>query len=456
MMIVMSLLFGAGSSALISISFQNSLRQEKQAAQASYRMILNTLQVVNRMDEWTEEEDISKILEQLSSQGTFWAALKLRSKDAVLYSDGTAAADFIDLAGQIDNTHLASTFFSTSETAHYFQLSGCFSVGKSVFYLDVAHDISSIYQSRLQQQNAYQRIFTILLAACAFFSYILAFFLTRPLAKLSRASREIASGNYDYRINLKSHDEISAVSKDFDLMAEHLQASIREFQNSIERQNLFVENFTHELKTPMTSIIGYADLIRSQPLPKEDLSDAANYIFSEGRRLERLSLKLLEIFVSEHGKLSFTKTSAAETTQSLVSHLTPQLAKEQISLQCECEPGCCMLDTDFFSSLLVNLIENARKAMPDGGKIFIQTAMTDTGCRVIVRDTGKGIPAEALAHITEAFYRVDKARSRTYGGAGLGLTLCAKIAELHNGSISFESSPENGTTVTVTLNGGRA
>ena len=115
-----------------------------------------------------------------------------------------------------------------------------------------------------------------------------------------------------------------------------------------------------------------------------------------------------------------------------------------------------MLDTDFFGSLLVNLIENARKALPAGGVISIRSAMTAEGCRVQVSDNGRGIPKEALAHITEAFYRVDKSRSRAQGGAGLGLTLCAEIAKMHNGTISFESEDDRGTTVTADLKGGRA
>ncbi len=115
-----------------------------------------------------------------------------------------------------------------------------------------------------------------------------------------------------------------------------------------------------------------------------------------------------------------------------------------------------MLDTDFFGSLLVNLIENARKALIDGGSISVRSEMTDDGCLIFISDTGKGIPANSITHITEAFYRVDKARSRAQGGAGLGLTLCARIAQMHNGTISFESIEDHGTTVTVQLKGGRA
>ncbi len=456
MISLMALFFGAGSSALISITFQTSLKQEKLAAQESYHMILNTLQVVNSMDQWTDEKDLSKILEQLSTQGSFWAALQLRSQTEMLYSEGTAAAHFLELTDQIDTTHLACAIFSMPSDSYYLQLSGSFFVGKETYYLDAAYDISSVYNARTQQQDIYQQIFAILLAACACFSYVFAFFLTRPLAKLSKASREIASGNYDYRSSIKTNDEVGAVSKDFDLMADHLQNGIEELQDSIERQNQFIGNFTHELKTPMTSIIGYADLLRSETLSKEDQIDAANYIFTEGKRLERLSLKLLDIFVAKHDSFTLTKASPAELIHNLVNHLKPMLAKEDIHLQCECESGYCMLDTDFFGSLLVNLIENARKALVDGGEISVCSIMTDDGCQITISDDGKGIPAGSIVHITEAFYRVDKARSRSQGGAGLGLTLCAQIAQMHGGNIYFDSEEGHGTTVTVLLKGGRA
>lgn len=461
MIVLMALFFGAGSSALISVTFQTSLQQEKFAAQESYRMILNTLQVVNSMGEWTDEKDMSDILKQISAQGSFWAALRLYSSAETLYSQGKAAAFFRELTEPADKAeppsdeaHLASAVFCTPDASYYLQLSGSFFVGKDVYYLDAAYDISSIYEARTRQQDIYQQIFLILIAACACFSYVLAYFLTRPLARLSKASREIALGNYAYRSSIRSKDEIGAVSRDFDLMADNLQAGIEELQSAMERQNQFIGNFTHELKTPMTSIIGYADLLRSRALSSEDQLDAANYIFSEGKRLERLSLKLLDVFVSENETLTFTKASALDIISSLVSHLKPVLAEDQIFLECECEPGFCMLDTDLFSSLLVNLIENARKALTDGGIIKVCSVMTADGCRITVSDNGKGIPQDAISHLTEAFYRVDKARARAQGGAGLGLTLCAQIVRLHRGTMTFESKEGLGTVVTAELKGG--
>ena len=163
----------------------------------------------------------------------------------------------------------------------------------------------------------------------------------------------------------------------------------------------------------MTSILGYADLLRRGTLSPEEQASAADYIFSEGKRLERLSLKLLDLYLAQH---------------------------QQPAL---------------FRSLLLNLVDNSRKALEKGGRIALTCTMTETGCRLTVEDNGRGMPPEVLAHLTEAFYRVDKSRARAQGGAGLGLALCERIAVLHGGAIHFASTPGQGTTVTVSLEGGR-
>lgn len=220
------------------------------------------------------------------------------------------------------------------------------------------------------------------------------------------------------------------------------------------RQEEFMGSFAHEMKTPMTSIIGYADLMRTQTLSPEEQSAAVNYIFSEGKRLESLSLKLLDIIVARNTKLELKKVCPAQLIEQTADHLRPVYTKDDIGIECSGDEGECLLEPELVKSLLINLIDNARKALGHGGLIRISSQLTGTGCIIRVRDNGPGIPPEAIAHLTEAFYRVDKSRSRAQGGAGLGLALCSDIARLHNGSIEFESSRETGTCVTVHLNGG--
>ena len=153
--------------------------------------------------------------------------------------------------------------------------------------------------------------------------------------------------------------------------------------------------------------------------------------------------------------LSLVPAAPADLLQDLTAHLSPGLARQGIVLTTQWEPGLCLLEPDLFRSLVLNLIDNSRKAIGAQGTISISCQMTERGCRLTVQDTGRGMPPEVLSHLTEAFYRVDKSRARAQGGAGLGLALCEKIAVLHQGRITFESTLGQGTTVTVSLEGGR-
>ena len=113
-----------------------------------------------------------------------------------------------------------------------------------------------------------------------------------------------------------------------------------------------------------------------------------------------------------------------------------------------------MLEPDLFRSLLLNLLDNARKAVDENGEIHVEQEMLPDGCRIKVCDNGRGIPEQALSQLTQPFYRVDKARSRMSGGTGLGLALCQEIVSLHHGTLRFDSTVGQGTCVTVELKGG--
>lgn len=219
-------------------------------------------------------------------------------------------------------------------------------------------------------------------------------------------------------------------------------------------QERFMGSFAHELKTPMTSIIGYADLLRTQSLDAHDAQEAANYIFSEGKRLESLSLKLLQLHLAKHETPELEPVQVDRFVTSLVRQLRPVYAQSGIRLECQTKPGSWDIDPELMESVLTNLMDNARKAMERGGVIALVVDFPEDACRIRVADNGRGVPQEVLNHLTEAFYRVDKSRSRAQGGAGLGLSLCDEIVRYHNGELKFESKPGKGTCVSVILKGG--
>lgn len=455
MLCLMSVLFGAGGSALILISFQNSLEGEIVTAENSYRMLLYTLQVAGGTDLFAGTENMRNALRQMTGQkGAYWDAVLLASGDEVVYRQGKAAEEWLS-AEEDETGNCRVTFLRAGNGERYLRISGGFSIGAQTLSLDTVHDISELYENRARQQNAYRFIFLLTMLLCAGLAYSMALILTRPLTRLSRGAREIADGNFSFRSEIRSDDEIGRLSQDFDRMADRIEENVQMLEESVKAQERFVSSFTHELKTPMTSVIGYADLLRSQELPEEERRDAANYIFMEGKRLERLSLKLMEIYVAKGGNICLSPQNPGAIAEDVVAHLCPIYQERNIFLETCCERGTCRLEPDLFRSLLVNLIDNAGKAIGEEGHIFVTVHMTENGCVLLVEDDGPGIPEEAKAHLTEAFYRVDKSRSRKQGGAGLGLTLCADIAELHGGTLAFENCEGGGTRVRVELRGGR-
>lgn len=476
MLCLVSILFGTGSSALIFLSFQNGRNREKQSAVNSYKMLMHTLQAAGNMGTFSGKQDIQELLRMIAGQkGTYWDGIILSTKEETLYSQGDTAEYLSEKKGNSSEKTWTVTSLQTKEGKNYLKISGSFSVGGQPLYLEAAHDITALYENRDRQQNAYHIIFVITMFLCAAIAYSAAYLLTYPLKRLSEGTRELAQGNLAFRTDIQSNDEIGCLSKNFDRMAEQIQQNVRELKQAVERQERFVGSFTHELKTPMTAVIGYADLLRSQELSEEERQDAANYIFSEGKRLERLSLKLLDIYVAERTQIHPASHSPGQIASEIVDHLKSGYETRGILLQERCEKGICMLEPDLFRSLLVNLIDNAGKAFlcdndseevssgqGDGHSvgrtmrhILVMVQMTERGCMLCVEDDGPGIPEGAGEHLTEAFYRVDKSRSRKQGGAGLGLTLCAKIAELHNGSMIIKNREAGGLRVTVYLNAGR-
>ena len=343
---------------------------------------------------------------------------------------------------------------SDGQSRRHIRISAVLSTANDVLQLDQCRDISAIYAQRDQQLDIYRKVFIVVAAVGGAVCWALAYWLTQPLSALSAASKRFAAGNLSYRAKVTAEDELGMLTCDFNAMAEKLEENIATIRSSAARQESFMGNFAHEMKNPMTSIIGYAELIRSQTLTESEQMDAANYIFSEGKRLESLSLKLLDILVVKKKDVEFSAARPAQLIGGMVQHLERVYAEQGIILRCKCQDGYCLLEPELVKSLLANLLDNARKAMDRGGNIYVLSQMTEQGCLIKVADNGRGIPEEELSRITEAFYRVDKSRSRAQGGVGLGLALCSEIVRLHNGSMQFESRLGNGTCVTVELNGG--
>ena len=453
MVVLLGLSFGLGGTILIHRSFKTSLSSTIDSDLLNYESIQSTLLIAVDTNSVSSYIDMSNIINQLSAQGNSNRKnIILRNSDMEVVSIMNSSFTYKEMKPSDENT--CNSIIWRENNNYYLQLCSSMDINTEnldISQMDIVYDITSVYAARAQEQNTFRLLLITIFVVGSITSMIAASLLTKPLEKLSSLAQHISHGDYSARLHIHSGDEIEALANDFNNMADTIEDNISELHFSMEKQEQFMGSFAHELKTPMTSIIGYADLLRSQNMSEDETNEAANYIFSEGKRLESLSLKLLDLLVVKNQETILTPTDPALAVRNVINVMKPELAKEHITLKSSCRKGCCMMDIDLFQSLIINIIDNARKAIDDNGLIHVAGTVRDDNYVIIIKDNGRGMPPEEITRISEAFYRIDKSRSRAQGGAGLGLAICSKIAEIHQAKIKYKSAVGRGTVVTITL-----
>ncbi len=458
--LLIAVAFGIGGTLMITTSFHASLEAEQEAALDSFESVQNTLYLLNSLGEQTNYKSLTNALRQMSDQNMGnWQGLVLRSGEELLFQDGNGMSAEHGIPMPEENQ--CSCMPMMDEYGHGLMVLSVISADEMNLELLARFDLSAVYETREANQRIYNIIFVAVLMFALVSAFILSRELTKPLHKLTRTAQRISAGDLSKRSRIKTVDEFGQLSRDFDAMADKLQENIDRLESEMERQERFMGAFAHELKTPMTSIIGFADLLRQGDLDEQTRMQAANYIYTEGHRLERLSFKLLDLLLLKKDDLNMKSVSLQSFVAEIEQALSPVLKKKGIRLFCKVKQGRAVLEPDLVKSLLYNLVDNAVKAMDYDAEgafslkesrfISVTATVTEHGCQFQVIDNGRGMEAAELARITEAFYRVDKARSRSQGGAGLGLALCKQIVKLHGGKMEFASKVGKGTQVTVTL-----
>lgn len=314
--------------------------------------------------------------------------------------------------------------------------------------LATAYDLTDLYRGRDAALRRFLLLEAAVLAAGAAVTAVFARRMTRPLRTLTTASAEIADGDYARRTGLHTGDEIETLSSSFDKMADAVQEKITALQADVRQREDFMGAFAHELKTPMTSIIGYADMLRTIQASPAEQYEAAGAIYHEGRRLEALSGKLLALLGLGEETITLQPTALAALWPRL------QAACPGVPLQLPACDAAVQADADLLLDLLCNLVGNAVKASEPGQPVEVRAADNGDTVTLTVADHGCGIPQSEISRVTEPFYMVDKSRARKQGGSGLGLALCKRIAEVHGSNLHIESTPGEGTRVSVILRKG--
>jgi two-component system OmpR family sensor kinase len=308
-----------------------------------------------------------------------------------------------------------------------------------------------------------------------FVSVLLAALITRsvagPLRQMAQAAEAIAGGEYDHKLDIKRPEEVRVLAESLELMARQVKASQQAMRD-------LVANVSHDLKTPLTSIQGFAQALLEGATQDETARQrAASVIYEESGRMVRMVEELLDLARIETGQMTLERRplDVRAVVAGVVQTLTPVAAEKKVSLQADLpELPAVMGDGDRLAQVFTNLLDNALKYTSEGNRVQVTAQVRQSQPRarraavlarpddstlvslrtdfveVSIVDTGRGIPAEDMPRIFERFYQADKART-SRRGSGLGLAIAKEIVEAHGGQIGVESVEHLGTRFTVTL-----
>lgn len=277
-------------------------------------------------------------------------------------------------------------------------------------------------------------------------SVVFSRFPLAPLRELMEATDRIADGDYSARIDLKSPAELKRLSDKFNHMAEEI--------GSVEMlRSDFINNFSHEFKTPIASIQGFAEMLELECLTEEERSEYLRTIIEEASRLTALATNILNLSKVEQQSIltNQNRFNVTEQLRQVIALLDKKWSDKGIVIAFDCGETFYTGNEELLKQVWINLIDNAIKFSPEGEEIDIVIRESEESLAVSFTNKGEPIPAPALAHIFDKFYQADI--SHATQGNGLGLAIAQKIARLHGGNITVPCSDTEGTVFEVVLPG---
>lgn len=454
MTVILAVALGMIEYVTLSYSLEHALKREQDSALSQHQMIKYSIEtVILNM----KSEDVDKELTDMMSQsaksivgdegGMYLAAddgkriyansCNYEQKN-IKVKDGTLTYSIVSKENIKDT--------GEKQSGRYIHVKSSFKLNDNRYILITESDITPVFDESKALRYRCSMYYIVIFAVGMMVILILSWMITKPLAGLTATTKKFADGDYTARSDVKTKDEIGELARAFNELAKNLESKVYELQMAAKKQEDFTANFAHELKTPMTSIIGYADTLYQKKMSEDEVHSAAGVILNEGMRLEALSFKLLELITLDKNDFRLEETRVSEIIADCVETAHEAAKKHNTEIVYSADEAWVWLEYDLFKTMLLNLIDNAVKS--GGSKVEVSGRLISHSIyRIAVSDNGRGIPPEDIERITEAFYMVDKSRSRSEHGAGLGLALVSRIAKLHDTKIHYESESGKGTKV---------
>ena len=413
-MLIMAAACGASGYFFVNYVFQTSMEREtRQALDESsiLRFAFETaaLNIPSKYDVLPDGtvEQIGVYLENSGQHGNRLLRISDENGKVLYVSEGfTGDTSLWEERGE--NTRVYRVV--QSGDSYYIQTQTRINVSDRLLTLETMKNVTAVYTERTEGFRMYRQVTVIVLLCSGAVMTLIACWLTRPIRLLTQATGKMAEGEYSYRAEQISNDEMGQLTADFNHMAEALEQNIQNLENEVRAREDFIAAFSHELKTPLTAIIGYADMLRSRKLDDEKHFLCANYIYTEGKRLETMALRLLDIIVTRRKEIDRKTTNVSGIFSYLqeIYDETKNPEDGRVKVDICWEKGELYAEENLLKTVLINLTDNAIKASEEGQTVEITGRRMENGYYFQVRDEGIGIPEEELHKITEAFYMVDK------------------------------------------------
>lgn len=443
-------LFDIAAFILVSYSYSFSLQREKDNALRERAVILSSVETgISNADKIYPgaSDSLERLAFVIIPLGDYHKKQKV---NLALYNNGEKVYDNLDISKDflnIENNEDVKIVNHKADEKRYLSV-----ISKIPSYTHLTfiytRDISALDAFRLDISRVFITVSAVLCAVLGAAVFILLKQLTRPLNRLNDMTKEIANGAYNKRVDIRRRDELGELGRTFNVMADSVEDKVLKLTKVAEDKQQFIDNLAHEMKTPLTSILGYSEFLQKAVSNEEQRITAAGHLHESAQRLQSLSTKLLNLTYVRSGEITFTDVDVEEIFVSLKNLILPSLEERNLTLETETHIKHIASDKVLLLSMLTNLVENAARASYKDGIITVKAYQNEYPV-IEVSDNGCGIEEKEIEKITQPFYRVDKSRSRIFGGVGLGLSLVSQIAALHEAKLEIISQQNKGTSVKI-------
>ncbi|MFC2947047.1 sensor histidine kinase [Virgibacillus sediminis] len=302
---------------------------------------------------------------------------------------------------------------------------------------------------QISDQFAVVGLFTLGLTIITIF--ILSRFITLPLIQMKEATEQLSRGRNKVELQTGRRDELGELAGSITRLSDDLERIKKE-------RNDFLSHISHELRTPLTYIKGYADILGRKDITEENRKKYIHIVREETEQLAALIKNLFDLAKMDQNNFTIQRqeVNLKRFADSIAELVEPVFSAKDITLRVICPEGVTAeIDPERFQQVLLNILDNAGKHTHAGDEVCLRVEQTGETVRISIADTGEGVPEEDLPHLFDRLYRVEKSRSRSAGGSGLGLSIAKEIVEAHGGTIEVDSKLGKGTEMMIKLEGGR-